>query len=64
MKPEHISQDLYDRIINYNREQSKNREAAEDFMRFLDALPPGQAKNLMKDPTLAEILQKYGITGE
>lgn len=59
-----MKQELRDRIIAYNREQAKNREAADDFLRFLEALPPGQVKNLMKDATLAEILQKYGITRE
>lgn len=59
-----IPDKLKQRIFAYNREQAKNREAAEDFARFLEALPPGQVKNLMKDPTLAEILQKYGITRE
>ncbi len=58
MKPE-----LRERIITYNREVAKNRETAEDFMRLLDALPPGQVKNLLKDETCAEILKKYGITG-
>lgn len=58
-----IPDEMKNRIFAYNREQAKNREAAEDFMSFLEALPPGQAKNLMKNPTLAEILQKYGISG-
>lgn len=59
-----MNRELRDRIIAYNREQAKNREAADDFLRFLGALPPGQVKNLMKNPTLEGILQKYGITGE
>lgn len=59
-----IPDQLKQRIFAYNREQAKNREAAEDFMRFLEALPPGQVKKLMKNPTLSEILAKYGITGE
>ena len=59
MKPE-----LRAKIINYNREVAKNREAADDFMSLLDALPPGQVKNLLKDPTCAEILSKYGVTGK
>ena len=28
------------------------------------SLPPGQARNLMKDPVIGHILEKYGITGE
>lgn len=35
--------------------------AAEDFRALLDALPPGQAKQLYKDKTCAAILEKYGI---
>ena len=59
-----IPNDFKNRIFAYNREQAKNRESAEDFMRFLEALPPGQVRNLIKNPMLAEILQKYGISGE
>lgn len=59
-----IPDQLKQRIFAYNLKNAKNKEAAEDFTRFLEALPPGQAKNLMKDPTLSEILAKYGITGE
>lgn len=58
-----MRKELRDRIIAYNRALAKNREAAEDFVRFLEALPPGQVRNLMKEAALAEILQKYGITG-
>lgn len=29
----------------------------------LGALPPGQAKQLLRDETCAKILDKYGITG-
>lgn len=59
MRPE-----LRDRILSYNRTVAKNKEAAEDFMCLLNALPPGQVKNLLKDETCATILNKYGITGE
>lgn len=54
--------ELRDRIINYNRAVAKNREKADDFMTLLGALPPGQVKNLLKDPVCGEILSKYGIT--
>ena len=57
MKPE-----LRERIITYNRAVAKNKEVAEDFYKLLAALPPGQVKNLVKNPTCAEILQKYGIS--
>lgn len=56
MKPE-----LREKIIAYNREVAKNKEAAEDFMTLLGSLPPGQVKNLLKNDTCAEILKKYGI---
>ena len=59
MKPE-----LREKIINYNRAIAKNKEMADDLMTLLGALPPGQVKNLLKDPTCAEILSKYGVTGE
>ena len=36
--------------------------AAADFRALLDALPPGQAKQLYKDPTCVEILAKYGVS--
>lgn len=58
MKPE-----LRARIITYNRAVAESREKADDLMTILGALPPGQVKNLLKDPTIGPILQKYGITG-
>ena len=51
------------RVLAYNQERAKDREAAQDLMTLLHALPPGQVKNLMKDETCAAILEKYGITG-
>lgn len=35
--------------------------AAADFRVLLDALPPGQVKQLYKDETCAAILGKYGV---
>lgn len=58
MKPE-----LRARIIAYNKAVASNEEKANDFMTLLGALPPGQVKNLLKDPTIGPILEKYGITG-
>lgn len=58
MKPE-----LRAKIIAYNKAVAANKEAADDLMALLSALPPGQVKNLLKDPTCGEILTKYGITG-
>ena len=59
MKPE-----LREKIIKYNRAIAENKERADDFMTVLGALPPGQVKNLLKDPTIGPILEKYGIKGE
>lgn len=58
MKPE-----LRARIIAYNKAVAANRETSEDFMTLLGALPPGQVKQLLRDPVCGEILKKYGITG-
>lgn len=58
MKPE-----LRERILRYNRAAAENREKADDLMTILGALPPGQVKNLLKDPTIGPILEKYGIPG-
>lgn len=57
MRPE-----LRAKIIAYNLSLAQNKERAKDFITLLDALPPGQVKNLLKDETCAAILNKYGIT--
>lgn len=59
-----MKQELRDKILAYNRAVAANREKADDLMTILGALPPGQVKNLLKDPTIGPILQKYGITGK
>ena len=59
MKPE-----LREKIIKYNQSVAQSKEKADDFMTLLGALPPGQVKNLLKDPVCGEILAKYGITGK
>ncbi len=59
MKPE-----LKQRIIAYNKARAADTEKANDLMALLDALPPGQVKQLLKDATCAAILAKYGITAE
>lgn len=51
------------RVLAYNLERAKDKEAAQDLMTLLHALPPGQRKQLLKDETCAAILEKYGITG-
>ena len=58
MKPE-----LREKIIAYNKAVAANREKSDDLMTILGALPPGQAKNLLKDPTIGPILKIYVITG-
>ncbi len=57
MKPE-----LRERILSYNREKARDKEAAEDLRTLLWAMPPGQVKNLLKEENCAAILRKYGIT--
>jgi hypothetical protein len=53
-----------EKVLAYNKEKAKDREAAQDLMTLLNALPPGQKKQLLKDETCAAILNKYGITAE
>ena len=55
--------ELREKIIAYNKAIAANREKADDLMAILGALPPGQVKNLLKDPVIGPILEKYGITG-
>lgn len=59
MKPE-----LKKRIIAYNKARAADKEKADDLLTLLDALPPGQVKQLLKNATCAAILAKYGITAE
>lgn len=63
MKPEKARPELLERIITYNKAVAANAEKADDLMVLLGALPPGQVKNLLKDPVCGPILEKYGITG-
>ena len=50
-----------EKIIAYNKAVVASKEKADDLMVLLGALPPGQVKNLLKDPTCGLILEKYGI---
>lgn len=59
-----MKQELRDKIIAYNRAVAKNAEMADDLMTIIGALPPGQAKNLLKDTVIGPILEKYGISGQ
>ena len=49
-----------DKVLAYNRQRKEDGEKARDLATLLEALPPGQVKNLMKDETCAAILKKYG----
>lgn len=61
-KPESMSQDLWEKIISYNKEKAAVQEKANDFMTVLMALPSGQVKNLSKDPVIGPIIEKYVVT--
>lgn len=39
-----------------------NTVKAGDFQTIIDNLPPGQVKNLLKDPVCGPILPKYGVS--
>ena len=45
----------------YNRAKAADKEKGNDLMTLLNALPPGQVKQLLKNETCAAILEKYGI---
>lgn len=36
-------------------------EKSTDMQTLIDNLPPGQVKNLLKDPVCGEILRKHGV---
>ena len=58
-----MRKELRERIITYNKHRKQVDEKAGDFQTVLDNLPPGQVKNLLKDPVCGPILEKYGVTG-
>ena len=58
-----MKNELRETILAYNQAVAESREKADDLMTILGALPPGQVMNLLRDPTIGPILQKYGITG-
>ncbi len=51
-----------EQIIAFNVKRAQDAEKANDLMTLLNALPPGQRKNLLKNEQCATILQKYGVT--
>lgn len=52
---------LKERVYAYNRARAADTDKANDLMTLLNALPPGQVKQLLKDGTCGAILRKYGI---
>ena len=59
----HVPDKKKKQILEYNKAVAANAEMATDLMTLLNALPPGQVKQLLKNETCAAILRKYGITG-
>ena len=59
-----MKDELRNQILAFNRARAENAEKANDLMTLLNALPPGQVKNLLKDEACAAILSKYGITAK
>lgn len=58
-----MKKSLKERVYEYNRARAADTEKAADLMTLLNALPPGQVKQLLKDETCGAILAKYGING-
>ena len=52
------------KVLAFNAIRKEEAEKANDLIILLNALPPGQRKQLMKDETCAAILEKYGITAD
>lgn len=52
------------KVLAYNRTKAEDKEKADDLMALLQALPPGQVKQLLKKEACAAILNKYGIGTE
>lgn len=50
------------RAFAHNKARAEEKEKADDLVRLLEALPPGQRKQLLKNAECAAILTKYGIT--
>lgn len=57
----HVPEKRKKELFEFNKARAADREAAEDLRTLLNALPPGQVKQLLKDETCAAILRKYGI---
>ena len=64
MKYKNVNPELKEKIFAYNKRRKTVDEKAGDFQTILDNLPPGQVKNLLKNPVCGPILEKYGLTRE
>lgn len=64
MKYKNVNPELKEKIFAYNKRRKAVDEKAGDFQTLLNSLPPGQVKNLLKDPICGPILEKYGLTRE
>lgn len=62
MKYKNVNPELKEKIFAYNKRRKAVDEKAGDFQTLLNSLPPGQVKNLLKDPICGPILEKYGVT--
>ena len=62
MKYKNVNPELKEKIFAYNKRRKSVDEKAGDFQTILDNLPPGQVKNLLKNPVCGPILEKYGWT--
>lgn len=62
MKYKNVNPELKEKIFAYNKRRKAVDEKAGDFQTLLNCLPPGQVKNLLKDPVCGPILEKYGVT--
>lgn len=49
-------------ILQFNAERAKDRQAAEDIMTLMNALPNGVRKQQAKKPVVQEIFDRYGIS--
>lgn len=61
MKYKNVNPELKEKIFAYNKRRKAVDEKAGDFQTLLNSLPPGQVKNLLKDPVCGPILEKYGV---
>ena len=64
MKYKNVNPEMKEKIFAYNKRRKAVDEKAGDFQTLLNSLPPGQVKNLLKDPVCGPILEKYGLTRE